>query len=41
VRFQITFKVAGAAEPSGEAVFVEVSVANEAGNCLLLDGATP
>lgn len=35
--FLITFKVAGAAEPPGEAVLVEVSVANGAGNCVLFD----
>ena len=30
--FRLTFKVAVAAEPSGEAVIVVVSLANEAGN---------
>jgi hypothetical protein len=33
----LTFKVTGAAEPTGEAVLVEVSEANEAGNCLLTE----
>lgn len=34
-RPRVSFEVAGGAESSGEAVLVEVSAANGAGNCLL------